>query len=102
MAHLPKSNFSLFGFDFLNEFSKIKQTQFLKNGLFIENSGNISFDNAQGLLSIKQTGSGNQITLENVENGVLYIDAPGADVSITLKSLHDSSFIRCRNIKICV
>ena len=53
-------------------------------------------------MNISQTGNGHKIELNNIENGLLYINAPGSDITITLKSLHDSSFIKCRNLKICV
>lgn len=40
--------------------------------------------------------------LNNVEDGLLYIDAPNSDVILTLKGLHDSSFINCRNLQIVI
>ena len=42
------------------------------------------------------------IDIMNVENGIIYIDAPNSDVSLTLKSLHDSSYINCRNLIIYI
>ena len=42
------------------------------------------------------------INLVNVENGMITIDAPNSDVELTLKSLHDSSFINCRNLTVFV
>jgi len=41
-----------------------------------------------------------KINLVNVENGILHINAPNSDVCLTLKSLHESSFINCRNLVI--
>lgn len=38
----------------------------------------------------------------NVENGILNIDAPNSDVSLTLKSLHDSGFIRCKTLTVYI
>lgn len=43
-----------------------------------------------------------KINLVNVESGLLYIDAPDAEIELTLKSLHDSSYIRCKSLTIYV
>ena len=38
----------------------------------------------------------------NVENGILNIDAPNSDVSLTLKSLHDSGLIKCKSLTVYI
>lgn len=66
------------------------------------NNGPISIDNVQGLLTIDQPNGSHKLLLNNVENGLVYINAPNSDVILTLKGLHDSSYINCRNLQIVV
>ena len=51
---------------------------------------------------MKNPQDNHKINIVNVENGVINIDAPDADVELTLKSLHDSSYIRCRSLTVYV
>ena len=68
-----------------------------EKGLHIDTNGPIDIENLGGLLKITQsTSNPTTIDLSNVETATLFIDAPNADVILTLKSLHDSSYINCR------
>ena len=67
-----------------------------EKGLHIDTNGPIDIENLGGLLKITQSTSNPTIDLSNVETATLFIDAPNADVILTLKSLHDSSYINCR------
>jgi hypothetical protein len=98
MAKLPEKKFDQFDFDFEREHESLKQPTTRDNGLHIMNNGPISIDNVQGLLTIDQQNGPHKLLLNNVEDGVLYINAPHSDVILTLKGLHDSSYINCRNL----
>jgi hypothetical protein len=38
----------------------------------------------------------------NIENGIVNIDAPNSDVTLSLKSLHDSGFIKCKSLTVYI
>ena len=46
--------------------------------------------------------SGGSIDLGNVENGKIHVFAPNSEVQIVLKSLHESSFIAAKSLKIII
>lgn len=50
----------------------------------------------------KNPQDAHKINLVNVESGLLNIDAPDAEIELTLRSLHDSSYIRCKSLTIYV
>jgi len=41
-----------------------------------------------------------KIDMVNLEFGLVHIDAPDAEIEMTLKSLHDSSYINCKKLTI--
>lgn len=72
-------------------------------GLHVDTNGLIDIENLGGLLKISQsTSNPTKIDLANVETATLLIDAPNADVTLTLKSLHDSSYINCKSLMIYI
>ena len=50
----------------------------------------------------QRTNKPTSINLLNVENGIITIEAPNADVQMTVKSLQDSCFVNCRNLTVFV
>ena len=98
MAHLPEPQFDKYFGNFEFEFWKTKHNE-SENGLLIKTKGSVDIDNLQGKLQI-QNLSQNTLSLGNIENGIVHIFAPECDVELTLKSLHESSYINCRNLKV--
>ena len=59
----------------------------------------ISIDSIQGVASIKSE-SPIKIRLGSAETLKLIIDAPEASLEINLRSLHDNSFVNCKDVTI--
>ncbi len=58
----------------------------------------------QGIVSINQktTIDGSIVSLNAVENAAFKLDAPNSSVSLNLRSLHDSSYIKCKSLDLVV
>ena len=100
MADLPEQEYDKFFGNFNFEFWKRKHNEDSEQGLLLKTNGNISVDNLQGKVQIFNQSNSAKISLGNVENGILHVFAPGCDVYMTLKSLHESSYIHCKNLYI--
>jgi len=109
MAHLPVVDHTHLGEDLSLEkflslveyktFHKCKDTT--QSGLYLTSESDISIDNLQGVCTI-HTNRDVKINLRTVGSAKLVINAPNATVSMNLKSLHDESFIHCKNLEILV
>lgn len=68
-------------------------------GLVLSSHDDILVDTLQGVLTLKSEKECN-IEVQSVETTKLVIDAPHANVTLNLKSLHDLSHIRCKTASI--
>ena len=55
-------------------------------------------DNLQGVMNINTSNS--NVNIGNIENGLFHIDANNSLVEMTINSLHDTSLINCKKLKL--
>ena len=67
----------------------------------MKTNGAINVDNVQGLIQIHNL-SASHIDLGNIEDGILHVFAPNSDVTLSLKSLHESSYINCKSLTVLI
>jgi hypothetical protein len=65
--------------------------------------GSVDIDDMHGVLTIHKNPSvdkDNFITIKNAEKALITMNSPGSDATISFKSVHDSSYLKCYTLKL--